>query len=98
MVLAWQRGQARPCGQRRRRRYSRHFSSVENARFTSIMVIGVSMPKKKPKPKEPLAQPPSLADMTRKDLLQSIRDDLAEKAKQAELARPESPLKPPKSR
>jgi len=56
------------------------------------------MPKKKPKPKEPLAQPPSLADMTRKDLLQSIRDDLAEKAKQAELARPESPLKPPKSR
>ena len=58
------------------------------------------MAKKKPKPKESPAQPPSLADMRSKDLLRSIRDDLAEKAKQAqaELARPESPLKPPKSR
>jgi len=56
------------------------------------------MPKKKPKPKEPVAQPPSLADMPKKDLLQSIRDDLAEKAKQARLAQPEPPLKPPKSR
>ena len=58
------------------------------------------MAKKKQKPKEPPAQPPSLADVRNKDLLRSIRDDLAEKAKQAaaELARPESPVKPPKSR
>ena len=34
------------------------------------------MPKKKPKPKEPVAQPPSLADMPKKDLLQSIRDEV----------------------
>jgi hypothetical protein len=62
------------------------------------MVIGASVPKKKPKSKEPSAQPPSLADMGSKDLLRSIRDDLADKAKQAGLAQPESPIKPAKSR
>ena len=55
------------------------------------------MAKKKPK-EEPKKGTPGLGDMPTKDLLKSIRDDLAEQAKRGELARSESPLKPPKSR
>jgi hypothetical protein len=58
------------------------------------MVIGDSMAKKKPE-KEPKKGTPGLGDMPMKDLLKSIRDDLAEKAKQAGLAGPDSPVKPP---
>ncbi|HJZ70621.1 MAG TPA: hypothetical protein VKE51_02720 [Vicinamibacterales bacterium] len=55
------------------------------------------MAKKKPKDEK---KPPSspLGEMPTKDLLKSIRDDLAEKAKQAGLAQSEIPPKPPKSR
>ena len=52
------------------------------------------MQKKKPKPP---AHPPSLGDLSTKDLLRSIRADLDEEAKRAGLARSE-PLKPKKSR
>lgn len=55
------------------------------------------MPKKKP-PKEEPQGTPSLREMGTKDLLRSIREDLAEKARQSALARPEDPPKPPRSR
>jgi hypothetical protein len=61
------------------------------------MVMGASMPKKKLK-HEPPKHPPGLGDMRTKDLLKSIRGDLAEKARQAGLAQPKTPPKPPKSR
>ena len=53
------------------------------------------MAKKRPK-EEPKKGTPGLGDMLTRDLLKSIRDDLAEQAKQAELARSESPIKPPR--
>ena len=55
------------------------------------------MPKKKPKEQEPPKGPPSLQDMPTRDLLKSIRDDLAEQARKAGLAQSddsEKPLKP----
>lgn len=52
--------------------------------------------KKKPKP-EP-KHPPSLGDLRTKDLLRSIRDDLANKAQQAGLAYPPHPPKQRRSR
>ncbi len=56
------------------------------------------MPKKKP-PKEPPHGPPSLADLRTKDLLRSIRDDLAEQAKKSGLVgQPETPPDQPKPR
>lgn len=57
------------------------------------------MPKKKPKP-EPsrptTSEPTPLPDWRTRDLLRSIRRDLAEKAKRTELAESESPPKPPR--
>lgn len=59
------------------------------------------MPKKKPtkhEPKKPPEHPPGLADMKTRDLLRSIRDDLADQARKGGLVGPESPVKPPRSR
>lgn len=53
------------------------------------------MPKKKP-PKDEPTKPPSLDDLRTKDLLRSIRDDLAEQARKAGLVPPDSHAKPPK--
>jgi hypothetical protein len=53
------------------------------------------MAKKKPE-KEPKKGTPGMGDLPTKDLLKSIREDLAEKAKQAGLAGPPDPLKPPR--
>ena len=55
------------------------------------------MAKKKP-PKEQPPGPPSLGDLPTKDLLRSIRDELAELAKRAELDQSPRPPKPPRSR
>jgi hypothetical protein len=52
------------------------------------------MPKKKAEKKPPEKGTPTLHDWSTKDLLKSIRDDMAEKAKQAGLAGPQPPVKP----
>jgi hypothetical protein len=52
------------------------------------------MPKKKPKEQEPPKGPPSLQDMPTRELLKSIRDDLAQSAKDAGLDQSEHPPKP----
>lgn len=56
------------------------------------------MPKRKqPKQEEPKGQP-SLQDMATRELLKSIRDDLAEQTKRTELAPPPHPPKQPRNR
>jgi hypothetical protein len=61
------------------------------------MVMGASMPKKKPKKPEPKHPPSPLEQMPTRDLLRSIRDDLEQKAREAGLVYPEKPAKPKKS-
>jgi hypothetical protein len=54
------------------------------------------MPKKKPPKREPEKKRDPLEQVPTKDLLQSIRRDLAEVARRAGLDPSESPPKPPK--
>ena len=53
------------------------------------------MPKKKPPKEQEPKGPPSLQDMPTRELLRSIRDELAELAKRAEL---DQLARPPKQR